>query len=79
MKKPKRKLKAFYVVNGTTADGNVEKVAEFSHKGQILRGLRKQGLDFDRYQSITIYKQPITVYEYARKPKTNHFIPKLTE
>ncbi|KAE9536043.1 hypothetical protein ACWIW6_02760 [Ursidibacter sp. B-7004-1] len=79
MNKPKRKIKAFYVVTGITAEAEMRRLAEFSHKGQILKGLRKQGLDFEKYQSITIHKQPITVYEYARKPKTNHYIPKLTK
>ncbi|QPB42662.1 hypothetical protein [Rodentibacter haemolyticus] len=63
--KPKRKIKPFYIVTGTAPDGGrTETIAEFKNKSQILKGLRQQGLDFDKYQEITIRKSPITVYEY---------------
>ncbi|WP_249962197.1 hypothetical protein [Histophilus somni] len=76
MQKPKRRIKAFYVVTGKTIDGNNENITEFTHKGQIFKGLRKIGLDFDKYQSITIHKSPIVVYEYAKEPNSNHYRPK---
>uniref|UniRef100_Q0I228 Uncharacterized protein n=1 Tax=Histophilus somni (strain 129Pt) TaxID=205914 RepID=Q0I228_HISS1 len=79
MQKPKRRIKAFYVVTGKTIDGNNENIAEFTHKGQIFKGLRKIGLDFDKYQSITIHKSPIVVYEYEKEHNSNHYRPKSTK
>ncbi|OOF38196.1 hypothetical protein BKK47_09945 [Rodentibacter mrazii] len=59
----KRKHKPIYDVIGTTHAGSQENIARFDNKAKILKGLRQQGLDFERYQSITITKNTIIIYE----------------
>lgn len=59
----KRKHKPIYDVIGITHTGNQENIARFDNKAKILKGLRQQGLDFERYQSITITKTTLIIYE----------------
>ncbi|THA19008.1 hypothetical protein [Rodentibacter pneumotropicus] len=59
----KRKYKPVYNVTGITHTGNQENIAQFDNKAKILKGLRQQGLDFERYQSITITKTTLIIYE----------------
>lgn len=61
--KHKQKRKLVYKVIGTTYEGNQENITQFDNKAKILKGLRQQGLDFERYKSITLTKITLIIYE----------------